>query len=308
MRQLQLFTSSALAQMRDRSASRNYSPQRDEFRREHERHRTWGLTQRHGERLRRLRNGSCASRSGGHQDPLPAPVSASTPLEQEQCTARSSASTRSTRVASTRGRNAPTSRRSSRGSGTSGSAPAPAGSGQPVHVGHGDSDDHAEPARRPAPAPASSLLVPASGSGRSAHAIRPTPRPPQHNYRLPLKTPADNTIGIGLKLTIRHPAISRRRPEKPRAGPQSRALGRVLIAHWPVTGETFASKRSDGRLLGASMPTSEYPTRPREHHQSTRCERCSQRKGWEHVVVGLPGLCPPMGWTRGQQPGRRSMR
>jgi hypothetical protein len=37
MRQLQLFTSAALAKMRDRTASRNYSPAHDEFRREHER-------------------------------------------------------------------------------------------------------------------------------------------------------------------------------------------------------------------------------------------------------------------------------
>jgi hypothetical protein len=42
MRQLQLFASAELAQMRDRTASRNYSPERDEFRREHERHRNWG--------------------------------------------------------------------------------------------------------------------------------------------------------------------------------------------------------------------------------------------------------------------------
>jgi hypothetical protein len=41
MRQLQLFTSAAIVQMRDRTASRNYSAERDEFRREHERHRAW---------------------------------------------------------------------------------------------------------------------------------------------------------------------------------------------------------------------------------------------------------------------------
>src|ERR1700755_3205885 len=40
--------------MRDRTKSRNYSPERDEFRREHERHRAWGLTQSHPRKLRRL--------------------------------------------------------------------------------------------------------------------------------------------------------------------------------------------------------------------------------------------------------------
>jgi hypothetical protein len=56
MRQLSLFTPAQLVDMRDRTASRNYSPSRDEFRREHERHRAWGLARRHAERLRRLRS------------------------------------------------------------------------------------------------------------------------------------------------------------------------------------------------------------------------------------------------------------
>jgi hypothetical protein len=54
-RQLQFFTSAQLATMRDRTASRNYSPERDEFRRMHERHRAWGKARRHAERPRRLR-------------------------------------------------------------------------------------------------------------------------------------------------------------------------------------------------------------------------------------------------------------
>ena len=40
--------------MRDRSKSRNYSPARDEFRRDHEIRRKWGLMYRHAEKLRRL--------------------------------------------------------------------------------------------------------------------------------------------------------------------------------------------------------------------------------------------------------------
>ena len=56
MRQLQLFTTAELARMRDRTKSRNYSPGRDQFRREHERHREWGLARRHAERLRQVRN------------------------------------------------------------------------------------------------------------------------------------------------------------------------------------------------------------------------------------------------------------
>lgn len=67
MRQLQFFTTAELAAMRDRTASRRYSPAREEFRREHHRHRVWGLARRHAERLRRV---SGASRA---PEPTPAP-------------------------------------------------------------------------------------------------------------------------------------------------------------------------------------------------------------------------------------------
>ena len=40
--------------MRDRSKAHNYSASRDEFRRDHERRRAWGLKQRHAERLRQV--------------------------------------------------------------------------------------------------------------------------------------------------------------------------------------------------------------------------------------------------------------
>jgi hypothetical protein len=57
MRQLQLFSSAELAVMRDRTKSHSHSPERDEFRRDHERHRAWGLTQRHAQKLRRRHPG-----------------------------------------------------------------------------------------------------------------------------------------------------------------------------------------------------------------------------------------------------------
>ena len=47
--------------MRDRTASRNYSAEREDFRRRHKRHRDGGLAQRHAERLRRLRAGRAAA-------------------------------------------------------------------------------------------------------------------------------------------------------------------------------------------------------------------------------------------------------
>ena len=107
MRQQQLFTRSELSAMRDRTRGRNYSPERDNFRRDHERRRYWGLKRRHAERLRQLRGGAVdgslaqshhdlpagheAGRRHSHQllpyaptaeptpTPAPAPASAATP-------------------------------------------------------------------------------------------------------------------------------------------------------------------------------------------------------------------------------------
>ncbi len=55
MRQLQLFTSAQLSIMRDRTRSRKYSPEREQFRREQARRRIWGLARRHAEKLSRIR-------------------------------------------------------------------------------------------------------------------------------------------------------------------------------------------------------------------------------------------------------------
>ena len=52
---MSLFSRSGIAGMRDWSAARNHCPERDAFRREHERHRAWGLRRRHAAKLRHLR-------------------------------------------------------------------------------------------------------------------------------------------------------------------------------------------------------------------------------------------------------------
>jgi hypothetical protein len=54
MRQLQLFTTAQLATMRDTTKRRNYSDEAEKFRREHQRHRVWGMTQRHARKLRSI--------------------------------------------------------------------------------------------------------------------------------------------------------------------------------------------------------------------------------------------------------------
>jgi hypothetical protein len=59
MSQLQLFSRSEVAAMRDRSGSRKYSAERDEFRRDHQRRRRWGLGRRHA--LKRCRLRGCSA-------------------------------------------------------------------------------------------------------------------------------------------------------------------------------------------------------------------------------------------------------
>jgi hypothetical protein len=54
MRQLQLLTTAQLATMRDTTNRRNYSAAAEEFRREHQRHRVWGMEQRHARKLRSI--------------------------------------------------------------------------------------------------------------------------------------------------------------------------------------------------------------------------------------------------------------
>ena len=68
MRQLQLFTSAELARMRDRTKSRNHSPERDKFRREHGRHRQWGLIQRHARKRRQIHGTGEPARTADSRD------------------------------------------------------------------------------------------------------------------------------------------------------------------------------------------------------------------------------------------------
>ena len=60
-----MFSRSELAAMRDRTRSRRYCALNEEFRREHARHRDWGLAQRHAEKLRR--NRAAAEAAAAHE-------------------------------------------------------------------------------------------------------------------------------------------------------------------------------------------------------------------------------------------------
>jgi hypothetical protein len=88
MRQLQFFTSAELATMRDRTKSRNYSPGNDEFRREHERHRAWGLSQRHARKLQRLGSAQTSKPSESARSPHPRGPDETRPLPRPRSAPR----------------------------------------------------------------------------------------------------------------------------------------------------------------------------------------------------------------------------
>jgi hypothetical protein len=244
MRQLQLFTSTELAGMRDRIASPRHSPGHDTFRREHERHRAWGLIQRHGERLRRLRNSSCASpavnppesrQQSRSQDPSACPSPAPVPLEQEQCRAQSRpAPSRPAQNRPAQSRNTATNREPAhRREAQDGQVQVGlvqvgqvqvgqvqvgqeqvSGKDQPLpaHVSQGRDHHHAEHSRRPPStpsrlAPTGSPLPPASPrSGENAHAIKPRPRSLHRTPQHNYRSPRKKPAGSIIHAALR-PAI-----------------------------------------------------------------------------------------------------
>jgi hypothetical protein len=254
MRQLQLFTSAELAGMRDRTASRSYSPERDQFRREHERHRAWGLIQRHGQRVRHLRNSACAPRSATtpehhRQDhapaPAPAPAQAPAPVQQEQCPMSTPLEQRHCPALSrpARGRDTPTDQEPAYCRGTPAGEAEPASKGRALSAGAGHDTVH-DPAESPrrivpgsnglgstesppprhSPAPLESpALLESRGSGRHAETIRSGPRcwprPPRRHYRRPLRMPAGGLIDATPRPTIHHPDMPPERPRKARGPP-----------------------------------------------------------------------------------------
>ncbi|MEV6851120.1 hypothetical protein, partial [Actinoplanes sp. NPDC051411] len=87
MAQLEFFSRSQVASWRARTLARNYSPEAEQFRREHERHREWGLRQRHGRRAMNLRlYGDVvapADRTGGGR-PLAPSAAVAEPVDAER--------------------------------------------------------------------------------------------------------------------------------------------------------------------------------------------------------------------------------
>jgi hypothetical protein len=80
-----LFSRAEIAGMRDWAAARNHCPERDAFRREHERHRAWGLQRRHAAKLRHVRQQRSAPPAGpATRGDHPRPATAARPLLTRQ--------------------------------------------------------------------------------------------------------------------------------------------------------------------------------------------------------------------------------
>jgi hypothetical protein len=70
MTQLELFPRPFTRALRDKSKDRRWSPEKDEFRRDHARRRNWGLKRRHAEKLCRLRGCTRQCMELGIHDPV----------------------------------------------------------------------------------------------------------------------------------------------------------------------------------------------------------------------------------------------
>ena len=80
-----MFSRAEITSMRDRTAARNYSAAGEEFRREHERHRAWGLRRRYAEKMRRAeRNVSASPAASAVRDDPGRPASTVAPLSAQR--------------------------------------------------------------------------------------------------------------------------------------------------------------------------------------------------------------------------------
>ncbi len=255
--QQQLFTPAELSAMRDRTRARNYSPQREDFRRDHERRRYWGLKRRHAERLRQLREGILVDKNGSrvhshhdphsdhkpdqrhtHQPPSDAPTRAPTPAPASApAPAPSSASAPASVPAP-----APAPTR----------APAPAPSPDPVltpALAHCAGAGNAAPTRAHGPARAACPPDRADNQRAATHRS-----PVQHIGRRPTSAPRHRDVPPRYRPIPQsvHPGGTGRRPcsRTPHRRKQDRAAG----------GLTPAQAHSAGRRIARQRP---HPARER---------------------------------------------
>ena len=260
MRQLQFFTTAELGRMRDRTASRNHSPERDEFRRLHAHHRAWGLVQRHGRRMRHLRNSPCTPRP------------ARTPENGPQASAVVPATSAPPASA------APTSAPAVVPASVPTSAPAPASTLTSAVV--------------PASAPASAVVaasVPAEQRQRSTPAACEQRRSPARTQPTRNQPARDQHVSASQKPAPPPPDPG---PAVPPARPNLPPLTRAEHGIVRSPGEAATRKSSSGCDNGAEAgphPISSAPDRPAPESSPSTASCGSGR----HAEVGRPTPRPP---------------
>ncbi|WP_433606364.1 SDR family NAD(P)-dependent oxidoreductase [Dactylosporangium sp. CA-139114] len=94
MGQMQLFSARELAAMRDRTKAKHWWPGKDEFRKEAQRRRDWGLVRRHAEKLRRIHepaetNAPEQASSDSTENTVTPPIRSADKIRTHACTAPS---------------------------------------------------------------------------------------------------------------------------------------------------------------------------------------------------------------------------
>jgi len=217
MRQLQFFSTAELAAMRDRTASRNHSPGHDEFRREHERHRAWGLARRHAERLRRVRDASrdspAANTHDNRRDNRPPPRMSKQTSLRPAARLQPAAPPAPSRTSPTNPDRSRCRRMQTDQAGSAKNRQPPPAQAEPATVG-----DHPEPAQQPVSA--AQRCQPAA-SRHPRHRPNPTdmPAPIKHGPHPLPPSPQQNGHPFGNPKN----RMSRIRPEISRSSPRTRA-------------------------------------------------------------------------------------
>lgn len=183
-----MFSRTQIAGMRDRTAARNYSPERDAFRREHEQHRAWGLRQRHAAKLRHTQqHRSAAPTTPTTRNDQTRPASAQRVPARPDQTPQTSSSQAPTPQTSTPRTAAPRALATSAPAPSTGTPPTPAPTApEPV------SPDAARAAQVKAPqSPAPASRRTPQPTGPAPHTPTPQPAPPtSRTTRTPHASPA----------------------------------------------------------------------------------------------------------------------
>ena len=299
MRQLQLFTTAQLAAMCDRTASRNYSPERDAFRREHERHRTWGLAQRHSERLRRARDRDCDRGAAGTDTdptrrgipapaPTPGPAAAPAPARTPR-PARAPARDPAQGLTSTLVPAQASAPPSAPAAVISASAPAPSSASAPV------------PARVSAPAPAPALAPASTPAPAPAPTSTPAPAatstPAPVPASAPAPAPAPAPLQFWFRLRRRHPSLA-----------EGTAVTITAESATPATPDRRAGPEQNSPAFPAELAPLEWP---RPHHHTSRNYRAEARPPAEDTTTpwdNISDIAPENALPRAESAFSRQIR